>query len=132
MTPQTIQLPDLTRSAHAVREMRGGVFIPKTTAAERAKMQQMHARNRELEQRILTLEAAEAARVDAQIVKAQRLAYMESKTAHVRDNTASYKTPAVIATTDAVHLALPLNPRTAIPMALPVFSQIRNWLRLKW
>lgn len=132
MTTQAIQLPDLTRSAHAVREMRGGVIIAQTTAAERARMQQLHAKNRELQSRIQSLEAAEAARTDALIVKAQRLAFMESKTAHVRDNTASYKTPAVIATTDAVHLALPLNPRTAIPMALPVFSQIRNWLHLKW
>lgn len=132
MTTQLIQLPDMTRTARAVQDMREGVFIPKTTAAERAQMQLMHARNRELQSRIQSLEAAEAARKDALIVKAQRLAYMESKTAHVRDNTASYKTPAVVATTDAVHLALPLNPRTAIPMALPVMSQIRNWLHLKW
>ncbi|CAK0781852.1 hypothetical protein CCP3SC15_990013 [Gammaproteobacteria bacterium] len=132
MTTQLIQLPDMSRTARAVQDMREGVFIPKTTAAERAQMQQMHARNRELQSRIIALEAAESARQETLIVKAQRLAYMESKTAHVRDNTASYKTPSVIATTDAVHLALPLNPRTAIPMALPVFSQIRNWLHLKW
>lgn len=132
MTTQLIQLPDMSRTARVVQNMREGVFIPKTTAAERAHMQLMHARNRERQSRIQSLEAAEAARKDALIVKAQRLAYMESKTAHVRDNTASYQKPAVVATTDAVHLALPLNPRTAIPMALPVFSQIRNWMRLKW
>jgi hypothetical protein len=132
MTTQLIQLPEMTRTARAVKDMRAGVYIPQTTAAERAKMQLMHAKNRELQSRIQSLEAAEAARQEALIVKAQRLAYMESKTAHVRDNTASYKKPAVIATTDAVHLTMALNPRKAIPMVLPVLSVIRNWLHRKW
>lgn len=132
MKTQAIQLPELTRAATVVQDMRRGVFIPQTTAAERAKMQQLDARNRELQSRIQALEAAETARQEALIVKAQRLAFMESKTAHVRDNTASFKMPAVIATTDAVHLTLPLNPRKAIPMELPVLSVLRNWLHRKW
>ena len=64
MTPQTIQLPDMTRTALVVQHMREGVFIPKTTAAERARMQQLQESNRDLQQRIRTLEAAEAARAD--------------------------------------------------------------------
>ena len=132
MTTQLIQLPDMTRTARAVQEMREGVIIPKTPAAERARMLKLQESNRALQQRIRTLEAAEASRIEAAIYHAHRMAVLESKTAHVRDNTASYKTPAVVATTDAVHLRLPLDPRKAIPMALPLFSQIRNWLHLKW
>ena len=147
MKTQAIQLPELTRASRAVQDMRQGVIIPKTTADERARMQnKMDAMNREhrdkaakaevafnaLQSRIESLEAAETARQEALIVKAQRLAFMESKTAHVRDNTASFKMPAVIATTDAVHLTLPLNPRKAIPMELPVLSVLRNWLHRKW
>ena len=132
MSTPTIQLPDLTRAAHAVRDMRGGVVISKTTAAERARMQQLAASNRELQARLRELEAAETARQDAAKIMAHRLAFMESRTLHVRDNTASYRQPQVVATTDAVHLALPLNPRTAIPLALPLLSQLHNWLHLKW
>ena len=132
MTTQLIQLPDLTRTARAVQDMREGVIVTKTSAAERARMLKLQEHNRNLQQRIRTLEAAETSRIETLKIMAHRLAYLESKTAHVRDNTASYKTPDVVATTDAVHLRLPLNPRTAIPMALPVLSQIRNWLHVKW
>lgn len=57
--------------------------------------------------------------------------HMESMTAHIRDNTLNFGHPEVIATTDAVHLALPLDPRKAVPMELPVSTLIWNWFHPK-
>jgi hypothetical protein len=78
------------------------------------------------------LEAEARLAVESKQRLAERQHCKETKTAHIRDHTTGFQTPAVVATTDAVHLRLPLDPRKAIPMKLPVMSQIRNWLHLKW
>ncbi len=51
---------------------------------------------------------------------AQRLAYLEQRTVHVRDNTQSWRQPGAVITADAVHPALTLEPRKAVPMSLPL------------
>lgn len=51
---------------------------------------------------------------------ALRLAYLQERTAHVRDNTQSWRQPGAVITADAVHPALTLEPRKAVPMSLPL------------
>jgi len=53
-------------------------------------------------------------------VMARRLAYLEERTVHVRDNTRSGRQPGAVITADAVHPALTLEPRKAVPMSMPL------------
>lgn len=118
----TFPLPDLSRAAQTAQLLSQGIVITADPAALRARqeLQQLRAKLR-------ALEAAEAARQEVATRRAHRLHFLESRTLHIRDNTRTWRCPAVVATTDAVFLRLPLNPRTAIPLALPWLSTLRRW-----
>jgi hypothetical protein len=60
---------------------------------------------------------------------AQRLAYLQERTAHLRDNTQSWRQPGAVITADAVHPALTLEPRKAVPMSLPLLQRVERLLK---
>lgn len=149
LPPRADTIVELRRASTAQRAMcptkPATVFIPDDSERDRlkARVQELEAEAAQARQQAAAaqqllhnhasqvwLEEEARLRMETMQRRAERQSHRDNS--RVCDNTLPDLAPQVIATTDAVHLKLPLNPRTAIPMALPWLSVMRNWLRLKW
>lgn len=119
-----IQLPDFTRNnlSLAARQLKRPVLVVYNSHEERAELKRYRLR----EQR------AESAAIACEIMADQnrkhraRSLHLE-KTAHVRDNTEE-KPQKVTITDRYVHTTLALNSVTAVPLKLPLWQRLWNWL----
>jgi|GEM_PF-2961870 len=75
------------------------------------------------------LEAEARLQQQARMRHIQRMEQREQS--RVTDHTLPDQAPQCVVTADTVKLKLALNPRTAVPMSLPVFSAIKRWFKRK-
>lgn len=145
LPPQAVTRVELRRASTAQRAMRptkpATVFIPDDSERDRlkARVQQLEAEAVQARQQAAAAQQLlhhHASQVWLEEEARLRMASNQKRvqlqehrdTSRVCDNTLPDLAPQIVATTDAVHLKLPINPRTAIPMDLPVYSLIKNWL----
>lgn len=142
LPPAAVTRAHLHSAAATQRAMRPAtVFIPNDSERDhlKARVQQLEAEAAQAKQenaaaqQLLRDHASQAwleaeDRLKREAMERRVQLQEHRNTSRVRDNTLPDQAPQVVATTDAVHLALPLNPRTAIPMDLPVLTLIKNWL----
>ncbi|MCF7785586.1 MAG: hypothetical protein K9N47_05655 [Prosthecobacter sp.] len=142
LPPQAVTRVNLQRASSALSTMKPAtVFLRDDSERDHLKacVQQLEAEAAQARQetaaaqQLLRDHASQAwleaeARLQRQAMERRVQLQEHRNTSRVRDNTLPDLAPHVVATTDAVHLALPLNPRTAIPMDLPVLTLIKNWL----
>lgn len=142
LPPQALTRVNLQRASSALSTMQPAtVFLRDDSERDhlKARVQQLEAEAAQAKQdaaaakQLLHTQASQAwleaeARLQRQAMERRVQLQEHRNTSRVRDNTLPDLAPQVVATTDAVHLALPLNPRTAVPMVMPVFSLIKRWL----
>lgn len=134
LPPRALTRVALIESARTLSAMQAEPQrIPTAVITDTTETEALKARVTALETR-LHQQASEAWLEAEEMLRQQRLEKLATRqhysaTAHVRDNTASATAKAAVITTDAVHVALPLNPRKAVPMELPLLSRLRNWLK---
>jgi len=142
LPPAAITRARLQTAAETARTMKPAtVFLQDDTEcrALRARVLQLEAESTQARQQaaaaqqLLHTQASQAwleaeARLQREAMERRVQRQHHREHSRVCDNTLPDLAPQVVATTDAVHLALPLNPRTAIPMDLPVLTLLKNWL----
>ena len=113
----------LRRSAAAVRDMQ-----PQPAATPAVFIRRDEAQVKQLTARVAELEAAETARSEAEKATAHRLHYLNSRTAHIRDNRATYGARDVVITSSSAFTRLAIEPSKAVPMRLPLLALIKRLL----
>ena len=142
LPPQAVTRVNLQRASSALSTMKPAtVFLRDDSEREhlKARVLKLEAEAAQAHQKaaaaqqMLHAQASQAwleaeARLQRQAMERRVQLQEHRNTSRVRDNTLPDLAPQVVVTTDAVNLKLPLNPRTAVPMDLPVLSLIKRWL----
>lgn len=137
LPPRAITRVAIIESAKALREMQqpkthtpAVVVVKDTTESDALSMRVAELEAQQRAQASAAWLEAEAAATKARQARSHAL-QTHREQARVCDNTRPDLTPAVVITTDAVRLKLPLNPRTAVPMRLPLISALKRWVMRK-
>lgn len=125
----TLQMPLVTRKSLSVaamqqRQLSTAVIV--TTGLSQHDKDELH-RYRLREQRAASAEIASDILAESSRKHHARLLHQE-RTAHVRDNTQD-KPQKVTITNAYVHTTLALNSVMAVPLKLPLWQRLWNWLR---